>query len=179
MTLYVFLNWYFWPSTHYSPFGESKTELKLKTIVIQLPDSKMYKAAFRCLLNEAFLLSWNIFIIACESIPGLVIETCNAVQTCLKFNFGKTNAITYLEMIGREKMESTFSTCMNGFPLRDSATIHLIHGMNEEICWRNNLTFVETVFTKWTYDMFGMSVNVSCQSSESFKWVRFYLPWCK
>ena len=129
----------------------------------------MYKAAFRCLLNEAFLLSWNIFVIACESIPGFIIESCNTVQACLKFIFGKTECYNVFGKDRKGKNVSTvsltFSTCMNGFPLRDSATMHLIHGMNEEICWRNNLTFVETVFTKWKYDMFRTSVNVSWSES--------------
>ena len=114
---------------------------------------------------KPFLLSWNIFVIACESILGFIIESCKTVQTCLKFNFGKTNDLTYLEKIGREKMESTFPTCMNGFLLRNSASEHLIHSMHEKICWRNNMTFVETVFTKSTYDMFGTSVNVSWSES--------------
>ena len=105
MTLYVFLNWYFWPSSHYTILllERIKHNSNWKRLSYNCQISKLYKVALKCLLNEAFLLSWNIFIIACEFIPGLVIESCNAVQTCLQFSFGKTNAITYLEKIRREK----------------------------------------------------------------------------
>ena len=101
MTLYVFLNWYFWPSSHYTILLleriKHNSNWKRLSYNCQIPKCTKLRSD----LNEAFLLSWNIFVIARESIPGLIIESCN---TCLKFNFGKTNAIRCSEKIWREKM---------------------------------------------------------------------------